>query len=107
EDLIVLLIEAGIADRDEDVPVVPRAHEVVVYLDVEIPDLHGDSVGEELVHLTDALAVCPQHFPSSNIGVAVGDLVVVQFVQRSGSVSLERHYILPVSGVLNRSMQSS
>jgi len=57
DDLVPVLVQTGVSDRDQDVPVLVDPEAVLVQVHVQVTDFHRRGVDEELVHRADLLAI--------------------------------------------------
>ncbi len=93
EDLLVVLIQPGEADRDERVAVLFGLDHLVLEVHVQVADLHGSGVDEELIHFADLVPVGRTHVPAADVRLPFGDLVVLEVVERLDALLLVRHIL--------------
>src|SRR5687768_6795486 len=57
-----------------------------VEIDVDVAHAHLAGIDDQLVDLADLLSTRSDHIPSANVGIAIGNLVVVELVEPTESV---------------------
>jgi hypothetical protein len=97
EDAVVVLVEARVADGDQDVAVliVAALEQVVLDVDVEVAHLHRRRIDEQRIDVADLPSVRRDDLPAAHVRITFGDLEVVELIERHDPVHfIVRHPVL-------------